>query len=42
MALVNGYLVFRYITDKEPCLRELTNSVALAMFAKVDGGERWH
>jgi hypothetical protein len=40
MALVNGYLASRYITDKEPCLRELTNSVALAMCAKVDGGGR--
>ncbi len=29
----------KHITDKEPCLREFTDSVALAMCAKVDGGE---
>jgi hypothetical protein len=39
MALVNEYLAFRHITDKEPCLREFTDSIALAMCAKVDGGE---
>ncbi len=39
MALENGYLASWYIIDKEPCLREYTNSVALAMCAKVDGRE---
>jgi hypothetical protein len=38
-ALVNGYLAFKCITDKEPCLREFTDSVALAIRVKVDGGE---
>ena len=39
MALVNEYLAFRHITDKQPCLREFTDSVARAICAKVDGGE---
>ena len=34
MTLVNGYLAFKYITDKELTLREFTNRVALAMCAK--------
>jgi hypothetical protein len=38
MALVNGYLAFRYITDKEPCLREFTNSVVLAVCARWTAG----
>ena len=39
MTLVNGYLAFKYITDKEMTLREFTNSIALAMCAKE--GMRW-
>ena len=39
MALANGYMAFRYITAKEPCLREFTSSVLLAMCTTVDGRE---
>ncbi len=39
MALVTGYMAFRYITAKEPCLREFTSSVLLAMCTTVDGRE---
>ena len=38
MTLVNGYLAFRHITDREMTLLEFTNSVALAMCAKVVEG----
>ena len=36
MTLVNGYLAFKFITDKEPTLGDLTNTMALAMCAKVE------
>jgi hypothetical protein len=39
IALVNGYLAYRYITVKEPSCREFTDSVALAICVKVDCGE---
>ncbi len=39
MTLVNGYLAFKYLTDKEMTLLEFTNSVAQAMCAKVVEGE---
>ncbi len=38
MTLVNGYLAFKYITDKEMTFREFTNRVALDMCAKVVQG----
>jgi hypothetical protein len=38
ITLVNGYLAFKYLTDKEMTLREFTNSVALTMCAKVVEG----
>jgi hypothetical protein len=38
MTLVNGYLSFNYLTDKEMTLLEFTNSVALAMCATVVEG----
>ena len=38
MTLVNGYLTFKNITDKELILREFNQSVALTMCAK-QGGE---
>jgi hypothetical protein len=36
MTLVNGYLAFRYIADKELTLLEFINSLALAICAKVE------
>ena len=42
MTLVNGYLAFKYITEKEPTLREFTNGVELAMCAKVVEEGRVH
>ena len=39
MTLVNGYLAFKYHTDKEMILREFTNGIALAMCAEAVEGE---
>ena len=39
MTLVNGYLAFKYITDKEMTLREYTNSIALLWVPRR--GRRW-
>jgi hypothetical protein len=36
--LVNQYLAFKYLTDKEMTLREFTNSFTLAMCATVVEG----
>ena len=39
MPIINGHLAFKYITDKELTFREFTQSVALALCAKVEGDE---
>ncbi len=39
MTLVNVYLAFKYLTDKEMTLLDFTNNVAQALCAKVvEGG----